>query len=186
MAEGRIVMNQRANLVGNQNPEYSMKGIRMDKKADSLTKRFIVENAEYSLESPFHHWRAWICKQIVFLAVSGSWQSRHYPYYFGKFWDIFCERKKAWDKVCFVVDANNMPIQSEGFRGYVNKNWSHIIEREDFCLCIVESSAMKRAIWKSIYSLLGVQNKVHLFSNHDQAIQWAQEQRSVSSNKAAT
>jgi len=178
MAEGRIVMKQRANLVANQNPEYSKKGIRMDKKADSLAKRFIVENAEYSLESPFHHWRAWICKQIVFLAVSGSWQSRHYPYYFGKFWDIFCERKKAWDKVFFVVDANNMPIQSEEFRGYENKNWSHIIEREDFCLSIVEFKTMKRAIGKSIYRLINAQSKIQLFKDHTLALQWVQENRS--------
>lgn len=83
MAEGKIVMNQRANLVGNQNPEYSMKGIRMDKKADSLTKRFIVENAEYSLESSFHHWRAWIWENIVVLAVQDydpSWDEWGYVY----------------------------------------------------------------------------------------------------------
>ena len=157
----------------------------MDGLSDKLTEDFIKKNAEYSLESSFHHWIAWIWGNIVLLAVSGTWSAQHYPYYFSDFWDIFCERKKYWDKVYFVVDANNMPIQSEEFRGYVKKNWSHLLEREDFCLCIVEFKTMKRAIWKSIYRLINAHSKIQLFRDHNEALQWVQENRSVQRSKGS-
>lgn len=150
------------------------KDLFMDETPDTLTKRFIIENAEYSLESSSRHWNAWIWRNIVLLAVSGMWPAEHYPYYFNDLWDIFCERKKQWEQIYFVVDANNMPVQSEEFRGYVKRNWSHLVEREDFCLCIVESKAMKRTIWNSIYQLLGVQNRVKMFKDHDRALTWLQ------------
>jgi len=67
-----------------------------------------------------------------------------------------------------------MPIQSEEFRNYVKTNWLHLIERGDFQLCIVEQKAMKRAIWRSIYQLLGIQNRVKMFKDHDRALTWLQ------------
>jgi hypothetical protein len=158
---------------------------RTNHQSDILTKQFIVQNAEYSIESSSHHWTARIWENIVLLAVSGTWPAKHYPHYFGDFWDIFCERRKIWEKVYFVVNANNMPIQNEEFRGYVQTNWSHLLDRPDFCLCIVECKSMKRAIWKSIYRLINVQSKIQLFRDHSQALQWVQRNRSVhSSNRS--
>ena len=100
------------------------------------------------------------------------WDTDMYPHHFGDFWDIFCERRRYWERVYFVVDANDMPVQSEEFRYYVKTNWLHLIQREDFSLCIVENKAMKRAIWSSIYKLLGIQQKIRLFKNFDQACTW--------------
>lgn len=156
----------------------------MEKKPDSLTKQFIIENAIYSLESSFHYWRAWIWQNVVLLSVLGAWPAKHYPHYFSDFWDIFCERKKSWDKVYFVVETNNMPIQSEEFGGYMQENWAHLLDREDFCLCIIEFQTMKRAIWKSIYRLINVQSKIYLFKDHTSALEWVQEDRSLYNSKA--
>jgi RimJ/RimL family protein N-acetyltransferase len=139
---------------------------------EKLTSQFIVQNVEYSLKSHSKNWKILVWRQIVLLYVSGVWDPELYPYHFSDFWDIFCERKQRWDRVYFIVDANNMPIQSEEFRNYVKTNWLHLIDRGDFQLCIVEQKAMKRAIWGSIHRLLGVQTKIRLFKNHDQAFTW--------------
>ena len=139
---------------------------------EKLTHQFIVQNADYSLESQSKNWRIWVWRQVILLKVSGVWNPDLYPYHFSDFWDIFCERKRYWDRVYFIVDANNMPIQSEEFRSYVKTSWVQLIEREDFCLCIVENKAMKRTIWSSIYRLLGIQTKIRLFKNNDQALIW--------------
>lgn len=155
---------------------------RINHQSDILTKQFITQNAEYSLESSSHYWTAWIWENIVLLAVSGTWPAQHYHQYFSDFWDIFCERQKFWEKIYFVVDANNMPIQTEEFRDYVQRNWSHLLDQADFCLCIVEFKTMKRAIWKSIYRLINVQSKIQLFKDHSQALQWVQKNRSVQSS----
>ena len=144
----------------------------MDESTEKLTNNFIKKNAEYSLESSSHHWIAWIWGNIVLLAVSGTWPTQQYPHYFSDFWDIFCERKRNWNQIYFIVDANDMPVQSEEFRHYVKTNWQHLVEREDFCLCIVESKAMKRAIWGSIHQLLGLQNRIKMFKNCDRALEW--------------
>jgi len=156
----------------------------MDESTETFTNNFIKKNAEYSRESSSHHWIAWIWENIVLLAVSGTWPAQHYPYYFSDFWDIFCERKKSWEKVYFLFDTNKLPIQSEEFRGYVRENWAHLLDRKDFCLCIIESSSMKHAIWKSIYRLLNVESKIQLFRDHTAALQWIQENRSVFNTKA--
>jgi hypothetical protein len=139
---------------------------------EKLTERFIKQNSEYSIESHSKNWKVWVWRQIVFLMVSGTWESGMYPHHFSDFWDIFCERKRYWDRVYFIVDANDMPVQSEEFRHYVITNWLHLVERDDFCLCIIEYKAMKRTIWSSIYRLLGIQNKIRLFKNFDQACTW--------------
>jgi hypothetical protein len=104
--------------------------------------------------------------------MSDVWDPDLYPYHFSDFWDIFCERRQRWDRIYFVVDANDMPIQSEEFRNYVKTNWLHLAEREDFRLCIVEQKAMKRAIWSSIYRLLGIQDRIRLFRTQDRALAW--------------
>jgi len=139
---------------------------------EKLTERFIKQNSEYSIESHSKNWRVWVWRQIVFLRVSGTWDSGMYPYHFSDFWDIFCERKLYWDRVYFIIDAIDMPVQSEEFRNYVKTNWLPLIEREDFQLCIVENKAMKRAIWGSMYRLLGIQNKIRLFTSFEQACTW--------------
>jgi len=114
---------------------------------EKLTYKYIVQNSEYSIQSQSKNWQAWIWRQIVLLRLSGMWDTDMYPHHFGDFWDIFCERRRYWERVYFVVDANDMPVQSEEFRYYVKTNWLHLIQREDFSLCIVENKAMKRAIW---------------------------------------
>jgi hypothetical protein len=147
-------------------------GLLKPEVPEILTRRFIVQNCEYSIQSESRNWKAWVWHQIVLLKLIGVWDPEVYPNHFGDFWDIFCERKQHWDRVYFIIDANHMPIQSEEFRHYVKTNWQHLIEREDFCLCIVESKAMKRAIWGSIHRLLGIQTKIRLFRNFDQACTW--------------
>jgi hypothetical protein len=139
---------------------------------EKLTYQYIVQNSEYSIQSQSKNWKVWIWYQIVLLRLSGVWDPGMYPHHFGDFWDIFCERRRYWDKVYFIVDANDMPVQSEEFRYYVKTNWLHLIEREDFSLCIVENNAMKRAIWGSMYKLLGIQNKIRLFKSFGQACTW--------------
>ncbi len=139
---------------------------------EKLTHRFIIQNADYSLESHSKNWRIWAWRQVVLLKVSGVWDPSQYPHHFSDFWDIFCARKRYWERVYFIVDANNMAIQSEAFRNYVKTNWLHWAERKDFYPCIVENKAMKRAIWTAIYKLLGIENKIRLFKNHDQALTW--------------
>lgn len=139
---------------------------------EKLTEQFIIQNAEFSLQAYSKNWKVLVWHQIVLLYVAGVWDPDLYPHHFSDFWDIFCERRQQWDRVYFVIDANNMPIQSEEFRHYVKTNWLHLIEREDFCLCIVESKGMKRAIWSSIYRLLGVQRKIRLFKDLHQALGW--------------
>jgi hypothetical protein len=156
----------------------------MKNDSGSLTARLIIENAEYSAGSPSHHWKAWIRENIVLLVVSGNWPAEQYPHYFRNFWEIYCERKKFWNKVYLLFDTNNLPIQSEEFRGYIRENWAHLLDREDFCLCIVESSSMKRTIWKSVHRLLNVQSKIHLFENYTSALHWIQENRPVSSSSS--
>jgi len=144
---------------------------------EKLTHRYIIQNSEYSIESQSKNWKVWVWRQIVLLKVSGVWDPGLYPYHFSDFWDIFCERKSYFDQIYFIVDANNMPIQSEEFRNYVKTNWQHLIEREDFRLCIVDRKAMKRAIWGSIHQLLGIKNRVKMFKDHDRALSWLQSNR---------
>jgi len=139
---------------------------------EKLTQEFITQNAQYSLRSQSKNWRVLVWRQIVLLYMSSIWDPDLYPYHFSDFWDIFCERKQRWDRVYFVIDANDMPIQSEEFRNYVKTNWLHLTEREDFRLCIVEEKAMKRAIWGSIHQLLGIQKRVMMFKDHDRALEW--------------
>jgi hypothetical protein len=148
--------------MGNLNPEI----------AEKITEKFIIQNAQYSLRSQSKNWRVLVWRQIVLLYMSGIWDPDSYPHHFSDFWDIFCERKQKWDRVYFIVDANDMPIQSEEFRNYVKTNWSHLIEREDFQLCITEQKAMKRAIWSSIHRLLGIQDRIKLFKTQDRALEW--------------
>ena len=135
---------------------------------ESLTHHFILENAEYSIESQSKNWKVWVWHEIVLVKISGVSNPGLYPYHFSDFWDIFSERKDYWNRIYFIVDVNNMPVQSEEFLRYVKKNWQNLIERDDFCLCIVESKATKRTIWTSTFRLLGIQEKIHLFENHDQ------------------
>jgi hypothetical protein len=54
----------------------------------------------------------------------------------------------------------------------LKENWVHLLDREDYCLSIVEPNSLKRTIWKSIYRLLNIQSKVHLFKDLPSALQW--------------
>jgi len=149
-------------------------GLLKPETPEKLTHRFIVQNSEFSIESQSKNWKVWTWQQVVLLKVSGVWDPGMYPYHFSDFWDIFYECKRNWDQIYFIVDANDMPVQSEEFRLYVKTNWQHLIEREDFRLCIVEGKAMKRVIWGSIYQLLGIRNRVKMFKDHDRALTWLQ------------
>ena len=157
--------------------DYRKRTALMTDKPHLLTEQFIIENAEYSLGSPSPNWKAWIWENIILLAVAGVWPPEQYPHYFSAFWDIFCERKKSWDKVYLLFDTDNLPIQSEEFRVYTRENWADLLERDDFCLCITESSSMKRAIWKSVHRLLNVLSKIRLFKDYSSALKWIQEDR---------
>lgn len=154
-------------------------GFVVEKLPKELTKQFILRNAEYSLKSASDQWEIWVWRSIVLLQVSGIWVRKDYAHYFSEFWDVFCERRQFWNKVYFVVDANDMPIQSEEFRDYVKTSWIHLIERDDFCLCIVDSKAMKRVIWNSMYKLLGIQDRIKTFKNHARALKWLKASNEV-------
>jgi hypothetical protein len=114
-------------------------GFQKPETPESLTYTFIVENAEYSLESQSKNWKVWVWKEIVLLKLSGIWNPGLYPYHFSDFWDTFAERKHYWHRIYFVVNANDMPVQSDEFHQYVRRNWQHLVERKDFCLCVVEN-----------------------------------------------
>ena len=150
---------------------------------ERITEQFIIQNAQYSLRSQSKNWKVLVWRQIVLLYMSGVWDPDLYPYHFSDFWDIFCERRQQWDRVYFIVDANDMPIQSEEFRNYVKTNWLHLAEREDFRLCIVEEKGMKRAIWGSIHRLLGIQDRVKMFKDCNRALEWVTSRINVASPK---
>jgi hypothetical protein len=149
----------------------------LEKIPQKITERFIIQNAEYTLESSSREWEAWIWEQLVLLKVSGNWESKNYNHYFSEFWDIFCERKRIWDRVYFIIDANDMEIQTEEFRQYLKESWMHLLDREDLSICLVEAKAMKRLIWKSIYQLIGNQDRVRIFQNFSEAFAWIRGRR---------
>ena len=156
----------------------------MEIEVNTLTRQYIVENAEYTLNPAHGHWRAWILENIVLVAVSGIWPPKHWAQYFGFFWIIFCERKKSWDRVYFTFDTSKLPVQTEGFRSYIKENWVHLLEREDYCLSIIEPNALKRTIWKSIYRLINIESKIHLFKDHLSTLRWILKDRLKSKEKA--
>jgi hypothetical protein len=143
----------------------------------------LVDGAEYVLSPSHGHWEVRVWENVVFVRVSGIWPQENWVEYFECFWNMFCERKKYWDKVYFIYETTNLPIQSVEFRNYLKENWLHLLDREDYCLSIVEPNSLKRTIWKSIYRLLNVQNKVHLFKDHPSASQWTLKDRSKSDEK---
>jgi len=147
-------------------------GFQQPEIPELLTHKFIIENAEYFIESQSKNWKIWVWREIVLLKISGIWESGLYPYHFRDFWDIFNERKQYWNRIYFIVDANDMPVQSDEFRDYVTRNWQHLVERDDFFLCIVEIKAMKRTIWSTTFRMIGIQDKTHLFESYDQALSW--------------
>jgi hypothetical protein len=75
-----------------------------------------------------------------------------------------------------LFDTNYLEIQSESFRRYMKEEWARLVDLEDLFLCIIEKKDMKRLIWKSIYQLLGIANKIQLFQNHKQAFLWLKKQ----------
>jgi len=144
----------------------------------------IFENADYTVKPSHSNWEAFVWENIVFITTSGIWKPEHWAVYFGFFWNIFIERRSLWAKVYFVYDTSNLPIQNEEFRTYLKENWVHLLEREDYCLSIIEPNALKRTIWKSIYRLINIQNKIHLFKDHPSTFQWILKDRSKSTEKA--
>jgi hypothetical protein len=149
----------------------------MEEIPEKMTERFIIQNAEYSLGSPTREWQAWMWKQLVLLKVSGNWELKSCSHYFNEFWDIFCERKKVWDRVHFIIDANDMEIQTEEFRRYLKESWMHLLDRGDLSICLVEAKALKRLIWKSIYQLIGKQDRVRIFKDFSEAFAWIRGRR---------
>jgi hypothetical protein len=145
---------------------------------------FCLTDVEYALSPDHGHWKAQVWKDIVLVTVSGMWPPERWAEYFGCFWNVFCERKESWDKVYFIYETSNLPIQNEEFRNYLKENWVHLLGREDYCLSIVEPNSLKRTIWKSIYRLINIESKVQLFKDHSSALQWIQKDRSKSNDKA--
>jgi len=141
-------------------------------------------NTEYTVSPSHGHWEARIWENMVLVKVSGIWPPEHWAKYFGCFWNIFCERRSSWDKVYFIYETTNLPIQNEEFRDYLKENWVHLLDREDYCLSIIEPNSLKRTIWKSIYRLINMQSKVHLFKDHPSAFQWILKDRSKSDQNA--
>jgi len=139
---------------------------------ERLTRKFLVEHREYEVGSPFHHWRAFPWKQIVLLEVGGTWDLQDCPYYMKEIWDILCERLQHHQRVYLLINANAMDIQSEGFRQYLRESWSHLLERDDLCICVIEEKAMKRAIWSSIYRLIGKRDRIRIFTGYEPAFTW--------------
>jgi hypothetical protein len=139
---------------------------------DNLTREFLLKNREYDIGSPFHHWRALPWKQVVLLEVSGTWELSDCPYYMKEIWDIFSERREHYEKVYLLINANAMDIQSEGFRQYLKESWGHLLDREDLVICLIEEKAMKRAIWSSIYRLIGKRDRIKIFAGYEGAFVW--------------
>jgi hypothetical protein len=144
---------------------------------EKITDRFIIQNAEYTLGSDYREWQAWIWKQFVLFRFYGSWEPSNYSQNLSDFWDIFCERKKAWPAVYFIIDANDLDIQTEEFRRYLKENWMHLLEREDLSICMVAAKEMKRLIWVSIMQLLDKQDRMPIFEDVSEALAWIHGRR---------
>jgi hypothetical protein len=149
----------------------------MERKLSFLKTPHIFENADYTVSPSHGNWEARIWENIVLIATSGIWPPESWAVYFGFFWNIFCERRSMWDKVYFVFETSNLPIQNEEFRTYLKEKWVHLLDRGDYCLSIIEPNSLKRTIWKSIYRLINIQDKVHLFKDHPSAFQWILKDR---------
>jgi len=145
----------------------------MKETPERLTDRFIIQNAEYALGSSSREWQAWTWKQFVLFRFYGSWEPGNYNKNLSDFWDIFCERKKTWPAVYFIIDANDLDIQTEEFRRYLKENWMYLLDREDLSICMVAEKEMKRLIWTSIMQLLGKLDRMPIFKDLSQAFAWA-------------
>jgi len=158
----------------------------MNNKTAPLPIESILTNAEYTVSPSHGHWEARVWENIVFIATTGIWPPEDWAEYFGCFWNIFCERKSIWNKVYFIFETSNFPIQSEDFRTYLKENWVHLLDREDYCLSIVEPNSLKRTIWKSIYRLINIQDKVHMFRDPPSALKWILKDRLKPNEKAGS
>jgi hypothetical protein len=141
-----------------------------------IDKGYLVQNREYHVGSPSHHWQAWIWKHITLLEVAGEWDVREHAYYFKEIWDLFWERRLYYGRVFLVIDANQMDIQNEEFRRYLKLNWIHLLDRQDLCICLVEGNSMKRLIWRSIHQLLDEQERIQIFPCAESALEWICQQ----------
>jgi hypothetical protein len=139
---------------------------------ERITDRFIIQNAEYTIGSDSREWQAWIWKQFVLFRFYGRWEPGNYNQNLSDFWDIFSERKKTWPAVYFIIDANDLDIQTEEFRRYLKENWMHLLDREDLSICMVAEKEMKRQIWTSIMKLLGKQDRMPIFKDLSEAFVW--------------
>lgn len=113
----------------------------------------------------------------MLLKVSGNWEPTSYNHYFSEFWDIFCARKRGWNRVNFIIDANDMDIKTEEFRRYLKESWIHLLDRQDLSICLVEAKAMKRLIWSSIFQLLGKRDQILIVKDLYEAFAWIGGQR---------
>jgi hypothetical protein len=119
----------------------------------------------------------WTRRNIVIIRPSGQWSAEDAAFHVQDYWDFFKNLRKTWSKVYYVIDMNNMEIQNEEFRRYLKENWAHVLDREDFGICFVESKAMKRAIWSSIFQLIGKQERLFLFKDFTEAFAWIRGER---------
>jgi hypothetical protein len=149
----------------------------LEETPEKITDSFIIQNAEYALGSPSREWQAWIWKQFVLFRFYGSWEPGNYSQNLSDLWDIFCERKKTWPAVYFIIDANDLDIQTEEFRRYLKENWMHLLDREDLSVCMVAAKEMKRLIWVSIMQLLDKQDRMPIFQDCAEAFDWVRGKR---------
>jgi hypothetical protein len=146
------------------------------KETKKIDIKYLIENADFHDLSADHKWSLWACKNIVFIKVSGFWSIDEIDIYMNRFWSVFLDLRKKWNKVYFLIDTNDMELQTEKFRHYMKEQWAHLLDQEDLSLCLIDKKSMKRLLWKSIYRLLGIADKIQLFMNHDQASVWLQKQ----------
>jgi hypothetical protein len=149
----------------------------MAEEPEKVDYRYILANPDQHYLSADHKWMIWTRRNIVILRPSGQWSAEDTAYHVKQYWDFFMNLRKTWPKVYYVIDMNSMEIQNEEFRYYLKENWAHVLDREDLGLCFVESKAMKRLIWSSIFQLLGKQDRLFLFKDFAEAFAWIRGER---------
>jgi hypothetical protein len=144
----------------------------MSEKPERIDLRYLTQNADHHYLSADHKWMLWIWRNIVLIKASGMWSVEKTAFYVNQYWDTFKRLRATWPKVYYVLDMNNMEIQTEEFRRYLKENWAHLLDREDLGLCFVEGKAMKRIIWTSIFQLIGKKDRLFLFKDFTDAFDW--------------
>jgi hypothetical protein len=157
----------------------------MNGNPETISLQNIMERADRHYLASDHKWMLWIWRNIVLLRPTGSWSVEDTSIYVNLYWNIFDELRKSWPAVFYVIDMNHMDIQTEEFRRYLKENWAHLLDRADLGLCFVESRAMKRLIWGSIFQLIGKRERLFLFRDFTEALAWIAGQQGKPAGRAS-